>query len=237
MRALGLMAVIAALAAGAVQAQPASEDAAQAYNLNGMEFYHQRRYDEAEACFRNALKEDPSHKLANYNLACILSLKLTRDHWLWRFEDGDGDDPFAQLERAISVDPDAARKAALDPDFLNIRLTPRFQALIGADLGNPDLIKAILVAQAEWFGIPCGAWCGNDLLFFETGRVFKRIYTQERGPHELKYEAGEYSVEAGTITIRFPSGEVLRGRFDEAGDLQTGDNWRSRYLVRPAGDI
>jgi hypothetical protein len=236
---LGHVVIVAVVLAAATSALagPGADDLAQAYNVRGMDFYHQRQYDSAETWFRAALGENPDHGLANYNLACVLSLKLSRDHWSWHFGPGQGD-PFAQLARAIALDPAAAQKAAQDPDFMNIRLTPQFQAMIGADLRDSSLIRTLLIAQGEWFGIACGSWCGNDLLFSETGRVWKRVYAvNEKGQDVLEFVPGEYSVSTGVVTIRFSSGEVLEGYFDDKGALQTGSDWRSRYLVHPPGDI
>jgi tetratricopeptide (TPR) repeat protein len=222
---------------GGARVHAAGQDLAEAYNIKGMEFYHQRQYDSAEIWFREAVKENPDHKLANYNLACVLSLQLSRDHWGWHLEYGDKRDPFAQLKRAIELDPAAAQKAAQDPDFMNIRLTPKFQMFIGADLMDSQLIKMILVGQGEWFGIPPGTWGGNDLLFFETGRVCKRIYTVNSGGMDiLMYDCGNYSIDAGAITMRFASGDIMHGHFDDNGDLQTGANWQTRYVLFPSGN-
>jgi len=220
------------------QAQSDSGALAQRYNIRGMEFYRHRQYDSAAAWFRAALKEEPNHKLASYNLACALALRLSGDHWVWDIGDDPVQNPFDALARAIELDPGAARKAAHDPDFIHIRLTPRFQTLIGADLKDPNLIRLLLVANGEWFGPSCGSWCGNDLLFFETGEAQKRLYVQdERGRDITKSEAGQWSVADGVITIRFESGQVLDGRFTDDGVLQFGDSPENRYGLYLIHDI
>jgi tetratricopeptide (TPR) repeat protein len=212
------------------------QEMARAYNLEGMKAYHKFEWTSAEEWFRKALEVDPDHKLANYNLACVLSRQLSRDHLSWHVgEDDPSQDPFDQLARAIKVDPSAAEKAAHDPDFITIRLTPRFQMLIGADLKSPRLIEILLVAQGEWYGPCTGAWAGHNLLFFESGEVQKKIYTHdEEGRDTFKYAIGRYSISPGVITVRFASGEVLEGHFGDDGALYLGTE---RYLFYPIHDI
>jgi tetratricopeptide (TPR) repeat protein len=234
-----LIAIAILLGTGKSYAQAPALDSAQTYNLRGMEFYRQRQYDSAAAWFRAALEEDPGHKLAAYNLACALALRLSRDHWVWDIGEDSRQDPLKALERAIEIDPDAKRKAAHDGDFVDVRLMPRFQMLIGADLKNPRLVEIILVANGEWFGHICGSWCGDHLLFFETGEVQKKIYTQdEKGRNVIRYVSGRYSVDhQGVITTEFPSGQVLHGQFTEDGALQFGTGWETRYLGYAIHDI
>ena len=214
-----------------------STELAQTCNLKGMEAYRLSRWDEAAQWFREALKDDPNHKFANYNLACVLARLLSSDHRTWEMVGADPDNysPFEQLKRAIAVDPEAGRKAAHDPDFVTVRLTPEFQRIIGADLNAPDLIKILLVAQCEWFGRQCGAWCRQDLIFFETGEVKKRIFTvNERGQNVIEYRDGRYSVESGAVILRFGVEEALQGRFAEDGALEVGSE---RYILDLVGDL
>jgi hypothetical protein len=216
------------------------EELAQEYNRQGMWAYWRFDWKTAEELFRKALKEVPDHKLANYNLACVLSLRLSQDRFSWLREIRPGQDPWDQLARAIEVDPEAARKAAHDPDFANIRLTPRFQMLIGADLKDTRLIELLLIVQGEWFGGPCGAWCGNNLIFFENGEVTKKILHDDGTGHGMfEYEHGRYSIRDGVINIRYDSGQVAEGGFVTEGHLVgtlrlSGENG---YFVAPTGDI
>jgi tetratricopeptide (TPR) repeat protein len=232
LRCLIIVAGIILTGAGAGAAAP--QNAAQSYNLQGMNAYRQFKWKAAEELFRKALREDPDHKLANYNLACVLSLELGGNHYPVDVEEGGPNDPLEQLARAITVDPDAARKAAHDPDFTNVRLMPRFQILIGADLTDPRLLEIILVAQGEWYGPRCGAWCGDNIFFFADGQVQKEIFKEdEEFHHVLEYVPGTYSIEAGVITVRFGSGEAVRGRFAEDGELHLGND---RYAITPSYD-
>ena len=240
MRLFGVIVAVAALFMGiGLQAQTPQE-LAQSYNLQGMEAYRHFDWKAAEDSFRKALKEDPDNKLVNYNLACVLSLRLSGDRFSWLRKIGPSQDPFDQLARAIQVDPEAAQKAAHDPDFANIRLTPRFQMLIGGDLKDTRLIELILLAQDEWFGGMCGAWCGNDLIFLENGEVTKRVFGEDRdGRGVFHDEHGRYSIDNGVITIQYDSGESIQGGFVTEGPfmgvLQLGRE--NGYFVYPTGDI
>jgi hypothetical protein len=216
------------------------EELAQRYNLQGMWAYHRFDWKTAEAAFRKVLKEVPDHKLANYNLACVLSLRLSQDRFSWLRDIGLGQDPWEQLARAIEVDPAAAEKAAHDPDFAKIRLTPGFQKLIGADLRDSRLVELLLIAQGEWFGGPCGAWCGNNLIFFENGEVTQRTLGEDGQGHGFfEYERGRYSIKDGVVSVQLDSGELLEGGFviegPLTGMLKLGS--RNGYFVAPTGDI
>jgi len=216
------------------------EQLAQRHNLEGMRAYRHFDWTTAEKSFRNALEQIPDHKLANYNLACVLSLRLSQDRFSWLREIRPGQDPWEQLAHAIEVDPEAKTKAAHDPDFVNIRLTPMFQILIEADLEDTRLIELLLIAQGEWFGGPCGAWCGNNLIFTENGEVTKKILGEDGLGHgSFEYEHGRYSVDDGLISIRWDSGQVIQGTFVSeghlAGTLQLGRE--NAYFVAPTGDI
>lgn len=216
------------------------EEVAQRYNRQGMWAYWRFDWKTAEESFRKALKEVPDHKLANYNLACVLSLKLSQDRRSWHTEMRPGQDPWDQLARAIEVDPEAAEKAAHDPDFARIRLTPRFQIIIGADLKDTRLIELLLIAQGEWFGGPCGAWCGNNLIFFENSEVTKKILHDDGTGHGMfEYEHGRYSIRDGVISIQYDSGQVVEGGFVTeghlVGTLQLGRE--NAYFIAPTGGI
>jgi tetratricopeptide (TPR) repeat protein len=237
MRLASLMFVAGIILGGAVASAETAQDRAQAYNLEAMRAYRQFDWKAAEGLFRKALKEDPDHKLANYNLACVLSLELGGSHYPMRVEERGPDDPLEQLARAIKVDPDAARKAAHDADFTNVRLMPRFQILVGGDLTDPTLLKIILVAQGEWYGPRCGerAWCGHNLLFFPDGQVQKKVLTQDAaGKNVFQYISGTYSIEGGVIVLRVGSEDVVRGTFDERGVLHLGTDL---YAISPDYDM
>jgi len=234
-----LLVVVVFLATARVQGQTPQE-LAESYNLQAMEAYRHSDWKAAEALLRKALEEDPNSKLANYNLACVLSLRLSGDHFSWLREIGPSQEPLDQLARAIQVDPDAARKAAHDPDFANIRLTPRFQVLIGADIKDTRLIELILIGQREWYGGACGSTCGNDLIFMENGEVTKRVRGEDgQGRQIFHDEHGRYSIDNGVITIRYDSGESIQGGFVTEGPftgvLQLGSE--NAYTIYPVGDM
>jgi hypothetical protein len=228
-----LMFSVAALCT-ALQAETLGE-LAQHYNLEGMRAYRQLDWKTAEKRFRDAVAADSTHKLATYNLACVLALRLSMDRSTWFIGDDPALDPLEYLERAIALDPSAKQKAAHDPDFKSVRLTPRFQMLIGSDLTDSCLVQTILVAQGEWYGPVCGAWCGNHLLFFENGEVAKKVFGEDGDGHgSYTFEKGRYSIEGGVIRIEFESGDAVAGGFIEDGVLQLGRDW---YTVFPSHDI
>jgi len=216
------------------------QELAQRYNLQGMEAYRHLDWKTAENAFREALKEDRDNKLVNYNLACVLSLRLSGDRRSWFDKIGSSQDPCDQLARAIQADPEAAQKAAHDPDFANIRLTPRFQMLIGGDLRDTRLVELILLAQGEWYGGQCGLWCSNDLIFLENGEVTKRVFTEKPEGHGYFTDVhGRYQIDNGVITIRYDSGESIHGGFltegPQMGVLRFG--LENGYFVYPTGDF
>jgi hypothetical protein len=63
---------------------------AQDYNTAGMYFYERKRWTEAEAMFSQAISLDRQHRLARYNLACVISIRLSQispsQEWYWENE-------------------------------------------------------------------------------------------------------------------------------------------------------
>jgi tetratricopeptide (TPR) repeat protein len=71
------------------------------------------------AVLREAVARDPSAWQGHYHLACFAAL------------DGEREAALAHLERAVELDPEAARNAADDSDFDAIRDDPRFPSVAG----------------------------------------------------------------------------------------------------------
>lgn len=94
---------------------------AQDYNVAGMFFYEKQLWEEAELMFYKALEIDEKHILANYNLACVLSI---------RYNDNiEPNEVFSRLQNevyyyllySIVLDPSRRSKARNDSDFENIK--------------------------------------------------------------------------------------------------------------------
>lgn len=75
--------------------------------------------ERGRAVLREAVERDPSAWQGHYHLACFAAL------------DGNRDAAVAHLERAVELDPEAARRAADDADFDAIRDDPRFPSVAG----------------------------------------------------------------------------------------------------------
>jgi hypothetical protein len=92
MRYVQMMVLLVTLFVGIGLAAETPEEVARRYNRQGMWAYWRFDWKTAEESFRKALKEVPDHKLANYNLACVLSLRLSQDRFSWHTEIRPGQD-------------------------------------------------------------------------------------------------------------------------------------------------
>ena len=92
------------------------------FNAAGMYFYDRKLWYEAEMMFFRAIDIDPHHALANYNLACVLSLQfLTKDARHPSLMDVHVSNSFYYLYQAVLADSGRMRRARNDSDLNNIR--------------------------------------------------------------------------------------------------------------------
>jgi hypothetical protein len=104
---------------------------AQDYNVAGMFFYERQRWLEAEAMFSQATEMDNKHVLALYNLACVISIRLSLitpspyGHLSWYNEImGETIDQWVAagyLKYSIRLDHNRGIRARQDKDFENLR--------------------------------------------------------------------------------------------------------------------
>ena len=198
--------------------------AAQKLNESGMEFYKKKDYWGAAAEFKKAIEADPTHKLANYNLACVYALLLEDD-----LAEPSGYTVIEQLEKAIKLDPNVKTKAAKDSDFNNMRRDTRFMELVGLLPQDSDGWKNHLTDREEWVLGNCGGGIYNslcDYISFKKDNTFrKKIALHEcfgLSEEELKntknctnfgkdyyiYESGKYDIRGTKAVIEFESGKT-----------------------------
>lgn len=90
------------------------------FNRRGLEQYRQGDFISASELFVMALEEDPGHKWANFNQACMLALFI--EHGIEQLDQWDMEDRiYTHLQRAIAVDPSIRQRALADSDFNSIR--------------------------------------------------------------------------------------------------------------------
>ncbi|MBN1797115.1 MAG: hypothetical protein JW822_00965 [Spirochaetales bacterium] len=108
------------------------------YNTAGFRLYQMKKYKEAAVLFREAINLDYEHFLANYNLACMLSLIYEQENQ----DDTYTTEIFHYLYIAITIDPQRRVKALKDPDLKPIRHLQAFK-VITADPEQPLIETAI----------------------------------------------------------------------------------------------
>jgi hypothetical protein len=92
-------------------------------NTDGMRAYNRGRYEEAAEQFERALRYNPYHRLAKYNLACQMALLGNHEEALRHLDElSRWDAPWAaeQLSHALT-----------DEDFISMRDNPRFREITG----------------------------------------------------------------------------------------------------------
>ncbi|MFP4016660.1 MAG: hypothetical protein ACLFUI_06475 [Halanaerobiales bacterium] len=133
---------------------------AQDYNEAGMELYHQDEFSYAKTVFLKAIELNNQHTLANYNLACVLSLEyenklkeLGPDEVEYPYE------VFHYLYVSILLDSERRLNAIKDTDFNSVREFKEFQVLTSEE-ENPVLETIV----AKFIGI--NAYGGEVSLIF-----------------------------------------------------------------------
>jgi hypothetical protein len=108
---IGLLLIAISLACSTPASAKVDAAAAKAANTRGMALYKQQDYKGASAQFKAAIKADPGHVQAHYNLACVYSLLQDDEHTMAELK---------WIANRASWDEQAkakALKAASDPDL------------------------------------------------------------------------------------------------------------------------
>jgi hypothetical protein len=107
--------------------EAARTDLAKALNEGGLQHHKSKRYGEATRWWTTALRVDPSHIRARYNLACALALSGKREDSLWAL---------SELSRAAGAGNGQAaeqlQKARTDSDLESLHALPRFAKIVAA---------------------------------------------------------------------------------------------------------
>jgi hypothetical protein len=195
----------AALAAGS---------AADRLNAEGFSFYRQRKYHEAAGVFRRALKRDPKHALANFNLAATLG--VFRKLGQVCQEEAYVGTILQYLTTAIESDPGRKGRMKSDTDFDTIRDSFGYQKLLGFSPKKPEDLKRILVGVA-WNGPSPGALGPVSRLKFSEGG---RLRLSRHDPESLKWkdEDGRYELDGLKINLKLGE-KAFVGELGEDGTL------------------
>jgi tetratricopeptide (TPR) repeat protein len=227
--ALALGALIGALIATSALAEPSPADSARAHNMAGMRFHRAHKYREAAREFRAALTADPTHRLAAYNLACAYALSAE----CGEIRLGDGtlpmDEVYAQLTRALKLDPNVQQKAQVDDDLESVRHSPRFWVALGYDLADPAVIERML-GGSVWYTGQCGpAGFGCASIEFKLDGTFVDHTSVPDCPDKKpsaceankNKQQGRYEIKPGVIILRFSSGTIIQYSFpDPSGHMR-----------------
>lgn len=118
-------------------------------NTKGYRLYKQKNYEAAIGAFQDAIKADPNHALAHYNLASTLS--LMRKWGKICDVDAYRDVIREHLERAVALDPTRAQRMKADPDLEVIHDTVFYLRLTGTSPVDPKNTATIL-QNVSWYG-------------------------------------------------------------------------------------
>ena len=135
-------------------------DQASSLNSEGMKFYKKKRYDEARTFFEKAVKANPRHKKAPFNLACTYSL-LDK---LYHRGCESGEDflqlTFDQLKAAYQHNPMAYKKAMKDSDFKHLYNLFSFRVATGQITARTATIRDI-AQNGQWILGDCSGLYPN----------------------------------------------------------------------------
>jgi len=196
---------------------------AQRLNESGMEYYKKKDYTNAATEFEKAIKADPKHKLANYNLACTYALMFNECEVFPRESD-----IFNQLKKAAELDPNVKTKAPKDSDFKNFNKSTRFLDALGLlpEKSDNNGWKNIMTSQKGWNIGNCGggvytSQC-DGITFNEDGTFVKSTVNRECMHDMEENEAckdfdmsnpyvdkpGKYEIKNQKAILKFDSGKT-----------------------------
>lgn len=162
---------------------------AQNYNAAGMYFYEREMWVEAEAMFSQAVNLDREHILAPYNLACVMSIRLSKTpqkqegRWYYWYngilqEHISEDTVFGVLYHSVTIfngyngimNPERMARARIDPDFDYLRnIDPEyFDAItLPEDQRTRYKYTGIYIKYNSFMN-------RNELVFSELGREYNK---------------------------------------------------------------
>lgn len=194
-------------------------------NNRGMEQYRVKNYTGAERLFRLAIRRNRGHRLASYNLACVMALQLAEDEPIDPCDEQERvGNILDQLQQALELDARVATKAAKDDDFASIRCFPAFWLLLGRDFSTTKVVKYVL--DGTWSGESDGV-LGGPGITFSYGTDFSLAwiqgYARDGTPKWIKRSGTFRVTRNGTIVLRFNGGKVVKTSIDEHGVMRVMD--------------
>jgi len=194
-----------------------TSDAADELNSKAMAFYKQKEYEKAVNSFREAIKEAPEHKLANYNLAYALSINECRMIEFQNSAYGDSD-LYAQLQKAIKFDNAVKEKAKKDSDFDKIRNEIQFKKLLGLlpDSSNTTEWKNLLVQGKAWYTGECsgGVYGCSTIKFLPDNTIQYEKISNPCIPDPESKECSDYKNKMKNIKYEIANSEIILNYHD-----------------------
>jgi len=194
---------------------------AQQHNEKGMELYHKKAYADAAKEFRLAIASDPNHKLANYNLACVMALQFDICE-----PEPSAEEVLSQLKAAAKLDPEVRTKAPKDRDFAKFHGEPRFLEALDLLPGKEDAAgwKKILTGR-QWNIGGCGAGVYGSIcntIRFRDDSTFQKKEArlaclgdpESEGCEGFQMQnpyrnlIGSYEIKNGKAVLHYDSGET-----------------------------
>lgn len=128
-------------------------------NTLGMRCYTQERFVEAGRLFDKAVALEPTHALANYNLACVIGLQLKslgpcNMDLTW-------EKVFHNLQQAIATDPKRRQRARVDTDLDSLREMMAFRLAVEGSPKNAAETAALYDGVTLWGETPGVALMGR----------------------------------------------------------------------------
>lgn len=193
-------------------------------NTQGYRLYKKGELEESREKFRDAVRVNPHHVLALYNLACVTTLLVDKKGCMEAEDNYMG--ALAYLSRSIALDPARAKRATNDPDLVSLRDSALYQLITNLKTIKTDEdIKDFLVAFS---------WAGNfselsgpyyRIWFDKNGStIFKRKFWDEKAD-DWNFEefSGKWRVGASAIIVEFDrpfiSEKNFSGHVDNEGVL------------------
>jgi tetratricopeptide (TPR) repeat protein len=201
-------------------------------NTKGMEQYKAGKYKEAEELFRQAIKNNPEHKYAYYNLACMLTLQLSgsNDELLHLAINPDSKlyEIKGMLLKAIELDPGAAGNAKTDGNLKRLRDTGLIDMWIGGS-GDSSAEEQMIIKLMEtvYWKNEKSKFDYKDFIAFRNDNSFMLVVVKEINPNGYPPHdtfTGKYKVALnGAIKLEYDNGRKTQFTIDKDGSIVFGE--------------
>lgn len=167
-------------------------------NKLGLRAYKAKDYEKAVELFQQAIKADPTHAWAHFNLACTFGVG---DECM--FDCNNEDTAIEHLKLAIKYKPAIHKKLLKDTDLNRFHTKVAFQLLVGLSLKKTKDVQKIIRKTVWWSPTMDVTDTPNELRFKADGTLVIKGAEFGEGVEKVPFVLkGTYTVRGNKIMVK-----------------------------------